>query len=154
MKKLFGLALMIVAITSMGVSQAISVNGGSIQGTITDTSGAVVPNSQIAIRGTDTGSIKNLTTDSAGFYSVGPLNPGNYTVSVASPGFQKLDVKTVVRTGTVTSGSFKLTVGQSSETVEVNAGELQVNTEQAGVSDVLTHEQIQSLPINGRNFVR
>ncbi len=153
MKKLFGLALMIVAITSMGVSQAISVNGGSIQGTITDTSGAVVPNSQIAIRGTDTGSIKNLTTDSAGFYSVGPLNPGNYTISVASPGFQKLDVKTVVRTGTVTSGSFKLTVGQSSETVEVNAGELQVNTEQAGVSDVLTHEQIQSLPINGRNFL-
>lgn len=153
MKKLFGLALMIVAITSMGGSQAISVNGGSIQGTITDTSGAVVPNSQIVIRGTDTGSIKNLTTDSAGFYSVGPLNPGNYTVSVASPGFQKLDVKTVVRTGTVTSGSFKLTVGQSSETVEVNAGELQVNTEQAGVSDVLTHEQIQSLPINGRNFL-
>lgn len=153
MKKLLGLALMIFAITSMGIGQAISVNGGSIQGTITDSSGAVVPNAQITIVGTDTGSSKNLTTDSAGFYSIGPLNPGNYEVTVVTPGFQKLAVKTVVRTGTVTSGNFKLTLGQSSETIEVNAGALQVNTEQAGVSDVITREQIESLPVNGRNFL-
>ena len=53
----------------------------------------------------------------------------------------------------MTSGNFKLTLGQSSETIEVNAGAVQVNTEQPGVSDVITNEQIQSLPINGRNFL-
>ncbi len=153
MKKLLGLVLMIFAITSMSIGQAVSVNGGSIQGTITDTTGAVVPSAQITIRGTDTGSVRNATTDNSGFYSEGPLNPGNYEVTIVAPGFQKLDVKTVIRTGTATSGSFKLTVGQSSETIEVNAGQLQVNTEQAGVSDVLTNQQIQSLPINGRNFL-
>lgn len=153
MKKLLGLVLTIFAITTMSLGQATSVNGGSIQGTITDSTGAVVPNAQITIKGTDTGSSRSLTADSSGFYSDGPLNPGNYEVTVTAPGFQKLAVRTVVRTGTATSGSFKLTIGQSSETVEVNAGELQVNTEQAGVSDVLTHEQIQSLPINGRNFL-
>ncbi len=153
MKKLLGLVLVMFAMTSMSISQAISVNGGSIQGTITDASGAVVPNAAVTVLGTDTGSSKTLTTDSAGFYSIGPLNPGNYEVDVVTPGFQKLAVKTVVRTGTVTSGNFKLTIGQSSETVEVNAGALQVNTDQAGVSDVITKEQIDTLPVNGRNFL-
>ena len=153
MKKLLGLVLMIVSLSAMSLGQAVSVNGGSIQGTITDSSGAVVPNAQILIQGTDTGSSKNVTSDASGFYSVGPLNPGNYLVTVTASGFQKLAVKTVIRTGTATTGSFKLTIGQSSETIEVNAGQLQVNTEQAGVSDVLTNQQIQSLPINGRNFL-
>ena len=162
MKKLFTLALAasftVAAITSGPatptlLAQAVSTNGGSIQGTITDPSGAIVGGATVNIHGTDTGFDRTVTTDSAGLYSVGPLNPGNYAVTVTSGNFQKLVVRTVVRTGTVTSGTFKLTVGASSETVEVTAGELQVNTEQAGVSDVLTNEQIQSLPINGRNFL-
>ncbi|RXH58366.1 TonB-dependent receptor [Granulicella sibirica] len=161
MKKFFPLAL--AAAMSFGVSfgpaapisfaQAVSTNGGSIQGTITDPSNAVLSKASIDIRGIDTGFTRSITTDSAGFYSIGPLNPGTYEVSVSTPGFQKLVVTTVVRTGTATSGNFKLSVGQSSETIEVTAGELQVNTEQAGVSDVLTNEQIQHLPINGRNFL-
>ncbi len=146
MKKLLGLVLAIFTITSMSLGQAVSVNGGSIQGTITDTTGAVVPNAQITIKGIDTGSTRSLKTDNSGFYSDGPLNPGNYEVTVVAPGFQKLAVRTVIRTGTATTGSFKLTIGQSSETIEVNAGELQVNTEQAGVSDVITKQQIAALP--------
>lgn len=153
MRKFFGLLLIAVLGTGLSFGQAISVNGGSIQGTITDATGAVVPNATIVITGTDTGFTKTISADSSGFYSVGPLNPGNYTVDVTAAGFQKLDVKTVVRTGTATSGNYKLTVGQSNETVEVNAGALQVNTEQAGVSDVITREQINSLPVNGRNFL-
>jgi hypothetical protein len=153
MKKLFGLVLVLFAAMTMSFGQAISVNGGSIQGTITDPSGAVVSGAKVTITGTDTGTVKTVTADSSGFYSVGPLNPGNYTVDVVAPGFQKTLVKTVVRTGTATSGNFRLTLGQSTETVEVSAGELQVNTEQAGVSDVITKAQIDSLPVNGRNFL-
>lgn len=153
MKKWCGLLLVLFAFVSAGFGQAISVNGGSIQGTITDTSGAVVPNAAITIRSADTGYNKDAATDSSGFYSVGPLNPGEYTVDISATGFQKLSVKTVVRTGTATTGSFKLSVGSTVDTIEVNAGALQVNTEQAGVSDVLTNEQIQKLPINGRNFL-
>ena len=157
MKKFLGLFLgwifVLIAGTSLSFGQAISVNGGSIQGSITDSTGAVVPGANILITGTSTGFTKTLTADQSGFYSVGPLNPGPYTVSVTAPGFQKLNVKTVVRTGTATSGNFKLTIGQSNETIEVNAGALQVNTEQAGVSDVITKQQIDSLPVNGRNFL-
>ncbi|NYF92112.1 carboxypeptidase regulatory-like domain-containing protein [Tunturiibacter empetritectus] len=153
MKRLFTLITLLFATTVLSYGQATSVNGGSIQGTITDPSGAVVSGVTVTIVGTDTGSTKTITSDSAGFYSVGPLNPGPYTVTVSGPGFQKLSVKTVVRTGTSTPGSFKLTLGSSAETVEVNAGALQINTDQPGVSDVMTREQIESLPINGRNFL-
>ncbi len=137
----------------MSYGQAISVNGGSIQGTITDASGAVVPNASVVIVGTDTGSTKTLKTDGAGIYSLGPLNPGNYTVTVTAPGFEKLQVKTVIRTGTATSGNFKLTLGQSTETIEVNAGALQVNTDQIGVAAVIGTKQFDQLPVNGRNFL-
>jgi hypothetical protein len=153
MKKFLTLMTLLFVTVMVGYGQATSVNGGSIQGTITDPSGAVVPDASVTITGTDTGSIKIVTTDSAGFYSVGPLNPGNYNITVTRAGFQKLSVTTVVHTGTATNGSFKVTLGTSTETVEVNAGALQVNTEQIGVSGVVSREQIESLPINGRNFL-
>lgn len=153
MKRLLGVVTVLFLAMGLGFGQTISVNGGSIQGTITDPTGAIVPGASVTITGVDTGSLKVLTSDSAGFYSLGPLNPGNYLITVVAPGFQKLQVKTVVRTGTATSGNFKLSLGESTQTVEVNAGALQINTEQAGVSDVITSEQIKSLPVNGRNFL-
>ncbi len=159
-KQIFSLALAAVTLSTApallpasAFAQAISVNGGAIQGTITDPSGAVVSNAQVSITSPETGYKKDLTTDKSGFYSVGPLNPGNYTVTVTGTGFQMLEVKTVVRTGTATPGSFKLTVGASSTEISVSAGAVQVNTDQGGVSDVITKEQINSLPINGRNFL-
>ena len=134
-------------------SQAISVNGGAIQGTISDPSGANVGGAAILITSIDEGTTKTVTTDKSGFYSVGPLNPGEYKIAITAPGFEKTEVTTRILTGTATPGSFKLTVGQSSQTVEVTAGDIQVNTDQAGVSDVITREQIASLPVNGRNFL-
>jgi hypothetical protein len=153
MKKILGLVVLFMTTLVMGYGQAISVNGGSIQGTITDQTGAVVPGANVTITGTETGSVKVLTTDSAGFYSLGPLNPGKYNVTITSPGFQKLSVATMIQTGTATSGNFKLTLGESSQTIEVNAGAIQINTEQAGVSGVITTAQLDTLPVNGRNIL-
>jgi hypothetical protein len=153
MKRLLGLALVLISMTALSFGQAISVNGGAIQGSITDSSGAVVPNVSVAIKNTETGQLRAITTDSSGYYSVGPLNPGNYAVTISASGFQTLTVNTVVKTGTVTTGSFKLSVGQSNVTVEVTAGAVQINTDQPGVSDVITREQIAALPVNGRNIL-
>src|SRR5262252_8153019 len=98
MKRIFGAALVLLTFVAMGLSQVISVNGGSIQGTITDATGAVVPGAPITIVSDDTGATKRVVTDNSGFYSVGPLIPGAYTVTVAMQGFQTLTVKTVVKT--------------------------------------------------------
>lgn len=153
MKRFFSFLTILFATAVFSFGQAISVNGGSIQGTITDPSGAVVPNATVVVKGLETGSLKSLKSDSAGFYSIGPLNPGDYSVTTSAAGFETLDVKTVVRTGTATNGNFKLTVGSSDQRIEVTAGALQVNTDQIGVSDVINRQQIDSLPINGRNFL-
>lgn len=135
------------------MAQAVSVNGGSIQGTITDASNAVVSNADITISSKETGYSKSLKTDASGFYSIGPLNPGTYQISINAPGYSRLIVETVVRTGTATSGSYKLSVGQASTEVTVTAGAIQVNTDQPGVSGVINAQQIDTLPINGRNFL-
>ncbi len=134
-------------------AQAVSVNGGSIQGTITDNSGAVVPHAQVTVTSPQTGYKRVLTTDGSGLYTIGPVNPGEFQVLVTAPGYSTLTVTTVVRTGSVTNGNFKLQVGASTEQVEVNAGSVQVNTEQSSVSNVITTKQIDTLPINGRNFL-
>ncbi len=153
MKKFLFAAPLALVCVSAAYGQAVSVNGGAIQGTITDPSGAAVANATVVIESIAEGSSKTFTTDKAGFYSIGPLNPGEYKVTVSASGFSKLEVTTRILTGTATPGSYKLTVGQESQTVEVTAGDIQVNTEQAGVSDVITREQISSLPVNGRNFL-
>ncbi len=158
-KNLLSLAMAAVTLSSPAVltpnvfAQAISSNGGAIQGTVSDASGASVANAQVTISSTSTGYRKELRTDKSGFYSLGPLNPGTYNVTVSVPGFDTLSVDTVIRTGTATPGSFKLTVGASTTEITVQAGAVQVNTDQGGVSDVITKEQISSLPINGRNFL-
>jgi hypothetical protein len=153
MKRLLAFFVLMTLSLVTGFGQAVSTNGGSIQGTITDPEGGALPNARIRIVGTDTGYTKSLQTDGAGYYAEGPLNPGNYSVQISAPGFENLTVHTIVRTGTVTSGNFKLTLGSSTETIEVNAGAVQVNTEQIGVSDVITKQQIDTLPVNGRNFL-
>lgn len=141
------------ALPALTYAQAISVNGGSIQGTITDATGAAVPGATVIITATDTKSARTLKTDSAGFYAVGPLNPGPYTIAVTASGFQGLNVTTSVSTGTATPGSYKLTIGSQSTTVEVTAGTIQINTDQAGVSGVISTQQLETLPVNGRNIL-
>jgi hypothetical protein len=152
MKKILACTVLLVGAASV-LGQAISTNGGSIQGTVTDPSGAAIPGAQIEISAPATGYDHNLTSDTAGFYSLGPLTPGSYTITITAASFQRLKETTVVRTGTVTNGSVKLVLGSTSETVEVNAGQLQVNTDQIGVSGVITSQQIDALPINGRNIL-
>lgn len=142
-----------MAISVFAIGQAVSSNGGSIQGTITDPSGAVIPGATVIITNPDTGYTHTLKTDSAGLYNLGPLVPGTYVVSISAPNFEGLKVNTIVRTGTVTNGSEKLTIGQTSATVEVNAGALQINTDQIGVAGVINQQQIDSLPVNGRNIL-
>ena len=106
MKRLLSILMILFATVTLSYGQATSVNGGSIQGSITDPSGANVPDATVTILAVDTGVSKTVTTDKAGFYSVGPLNPGPYTVTVSGAGFEKLSVTTVVRTGTATPGNF------------------------------------------------
>jgi hypothetical protein len=126
---------------------------GSIQGTITDPSGAVVSGAKVTISNKSTGQVINLTTSSAGAYSSGALSPGSYTVRVEHAGFRTVELNLTVQVGVTSAGNISLQVGQGAEVVEVTGTALQVNTEQPSVQGVLSSRQIENLPLGGRNFL-
>lgn len=130
-----------------------TISTGSIQGTVTDQSGAVVNGAKVAIKNKATGQTTSTSTSSSGVYTSGSLLPGEYTVRVESKGFQTVELPVVVQVGTTSNGNVHLSLGQESQVIEVSAAEVRVNTEQATVQGVITAQQIDQLPINGRNFL-
>jgi hypothetical protein len=130
-----------------------TVATGSIQGTVTDPNGAVVPNAVITITNKATGQSNKINSGSSGNYASGALIPGEYAVRIEAKGFQTQVLNVPVQVGNIAAGNARLTLGQSTEVVEVTGSAVAINTEQATVQGVLTTEQIENLPINGRNFL-
>jgi hypothetical protein len=129
-----------------------SVSNGSISGTVTDATGAVVPNAKVTMTG-PTGQTVHATTSGTGTYSSGALVPGTYSVRAEAKGFKTTQLSVDVQVNNTANGSIKLEIGQESTVVEVASSEVAVNTEQAEVQGVLTASQISNLPVNGRNFL-
>lgn len=141
-----------ILLVSSGAAQT-TISTGSIVGTVTDQTGAVVGGANVAITNKGTGSSVIVTTTSTGTYASGALEPGKYAVKVELKGFKTAEFSALVQVNTTATGNVKLDVGESSQVVEVQAAEVRVNTEQATVQGVLTADQIENLPINGRNFL-
>src|ERR1700674_1575074 len=144
-------ALSALLLCSVAFAQT-SVSNGSISGTVTDATGAVVPNAKVTMTGS-TGQTVHATTSGAGTYSPGALVPGTYSVRGEAKGFKTTQLSVDVQVNNTANGSIKLEIGQESTVVEVQASEVQVNTEQAEVQGVLMADQIANLPVNGRNFL-
>src|SRR6201981_1117938 len=147
------LGLVLVLVTSATMFAQTTISTGSIQGTVTDASGAVVPGAKVSIRNNATNQVIETMTTSSGNYASGALIPGQYTVRIEVKGFRTVELTVVVQVNTTSSASAKLSVGESTQIVEVQGSALAVNTEQATVQGVLTSQQIENLPINGRNFL-
>jgi Carboxypeptidase regulatory-like domain len=130
-----------------------TVATGNIQGSITDATGGVVANAKVTITNTDTGQAAHVTSSSAGTYNSGSLVPGNYSVHVEAAGFKSVEQGVIVRVGEVSGINISLQVGESKTVVTVAEQSVAVNTEQPSVQGVLNQEQIENLPVNGRNFL-
>jgi hypothetical protein len=132
---------------------AQGATSASVQGTVTDSSGAVIPNASVQVKNVGTGQTQKAQSDSQGRYTIVELPVGNYEVEGSAQGFQ-----TVVRRGiTLTVGAqsvvdFSLPVGQSQQTVTVEATVSQVDTLSTAVGAYVEQKQISDLPLNGRNF--
>lgn len=148
-----------VLLFSVGISFPASAHAqatismGTISGTVTDASDAVVSGAKVTVTNKDTGQVFNFVTTGAGTYSSGAITPGNYVIRVEVKGFKTTEVAVVVKVGTISAGNVKLEVGQASTVVEVTGESVAVNTEQPTVQGVLMAEQIEALPIDGRNFL-
>ncbi len=126
---------------------------GSITGVVTDPQGAAVPGARVTITNKDTGLSFDLSTNSSGVYNSGNVVPGNYLIKVQSANFKTTQVSATVQIGQIASTNIKLELGASTTVVEVTAETTHVNEEQATVQDVLTAQDIDELPVNGRNFL-
>ncbi|HZW93548.1 MAG TPA: carboxypeptidase-like regulatory domain-containing protein [Candidatus Eremiobacteraceae bacterium] len=146
---LFSLSLMLF---SSALAQT-TVSQGSIQGTVTDRTNAVVSDATIAITSRTTGQSVTVRTSSTGTYNSGGLPVGDYVVRAQAKGFKTSQTVITVQIAVTSSGNFKLEVGQETTTVEVQASAIGVNTEQSAVQGVLTAEQIDNYPVNGRSFL-
>jgi hypothetical protein len=130
-----------------------TVAQGSIQGTVTDPSGAVISGAKITITNKATGQVAATTSSSAGTYNSGGLIPGEYSLRVEARGFKTTQLVIPVQVTVTSSGNVTLEIGQESQIVEVQAASNTVNTEQATVQGVLTADEIDRLPVDGRNFL-
>jgi Carboxypeptidase regulatory-like domain len=142
----------VLAASNMLLAQT-TVSQGSIQGTVTDPSGAVVGGAKITITHKATGQVISTSSTNSGTYNSGGLIPGDYTLRVEAKGFRTAQQAFAVQVGVTSSGNIKLEVGDTSQVVEVQASSIQVNTEQSTVQGVITGDQIDKLPVDGRNFL-
>jgi len=150
-KAVFG-SLLLALLSGSSLAQT-TVSQGSIQGTVTDQTNAVVPGAIITIKSISTGQVVKVKTSSAGTYNSGGLPVGDYEVRVEAKGFKTAELTIPVQITVTSSGNVKLEVGQETTTVEVQTSSIAVNTEQSAVQGVLNGEQIDNMPVNGRSFL-
>src|SRR5262249_27164599 len=128
---------------------------GSIEGTVTDATGAVIPGATVTITEKATGRVINLTTNGSGYFDARALPPGQYTVKIAQQGFSPEVIENFrVEVGQVAGASVALKPGGTQEVVNVQANnEVQVDTVRHTVDGVITAQQIDQMPLNARNFL-
>lgn len=127
---------------------------GEIAGTVFDATGGAVPNASIKVKNSATAFERSLVTNQSGQYTVPSLAAGAYEMRVEAPGFRTFSVKAVVATGAVTTVDLHLQVGEQKETVTVETVSPQIDVESHTIEQLITRQQIQQLPLNGRSFLQ
>ena len=124
---------------------------GSITGTITDATGAVVSGANVTVTQLQTNSVHTVTTSDNGNYTVTQLPPGNYTVRVEKAGFQNFMQRDVVLSiDQVVQVNAQMGVGSQEQTIEVTGAPPVIQTEDSSVGSVIDRQAIQNTPLNGR----
>lgn len=150
-----------IAVVALGMSLLFSaqtraqVTGATLSGTVTDASGAVIPNAQVSIKNTATGVSAEVSTNADGLYTAPNLLPGTYDVTATASGFA-----TRVQSGvTLTVGqqqqlNFTMQVGQATQKVEVTGAAPVVELTSSAVGGVVAPTTVVDLPLNGRDWTQ
>lgn len=127
---------------------------GTILGTVTDNSGAVLANAGVDVTNTGTNVTNHVQTTSSGDYTAPYLQPGTYRVTVQAQGFQKSVIENVtLAVAQQARVNVAMKLGAVSETVQVEASAVSLDTDTSAVTQIVTQKQVEQLPLNGRNFV-
>src|SRR5438477_104780 len=155
MRKLAYLLITGVVLLSLGSGNAFgqATASATLQGTITDPTGAVVGGATVTITSKDQGWARTTTTTDTGLYRFELLPAGFYSLKITHTGFASASVdRAELLVGQTTTLDFQLKPGQVSETIEVSAQAPVVDTEKTQVGLEITPNDVNSLPLNGRDF--
>jgi hypothetical protein len=126
----------------------------TLNGTVTDPQGAAVTNAKVILTSLATSVARETTSNAQGFYTFANVAPGNYRVDVESPTFAKAEVKEVrLEVGLASTVDVKLAPATVGQVVTVQTTEVQVDTTDSEVQGLVTAPTIESIPLNGRNFL-
>jgi hypothetical protein len=143
--------VIVLSLSLVGFGQELAA---TLTGTVSDASGAVVPGATVVVHSEETGeNIRSVTTTSTGGFNITNLPAGRYTVTVTSGGFETFVAKDVIlNVAEKRSLEVGLKTGKASETVEVTAENVQIQTTTAEESGTVTGDQVRELALNNRNF--
>ncbi len=146
--------LFLLALLCAGLAYSQAVNA-TLLGTVTDSTGAVVPNAKVTITEVTTNTARTRQTNDSGFYSFPDLPPGSYSVAVEAPGFKKelrRDITVLVDTNTRVD--IELQPGNLTETIEVSGAPPLLQTDTASTSEEISSTQLANVPLisSNRNF--
>jgi hypothetical protein len=151
-KSKFSLALILVfCLTGLALAQTDTAR---LIGTITDPSGAVIPNAAVAVTNTATGRTVTVQTGPAGEYTVNALTAGRYHINVTAQGFKSESADFTLDVSQVQEISLKLQTGEATATVDVTGAVPLVDTSTSSTGEVIQGRQVTELPLNGRNFTQ
>src|SRR6266481_910876 len=146
-------AVVVGAFLSNAIPLHAQVDTGSISGTVTDSTGAIVKGATVKLLNEGTSAELTTTAGDAGTYTFSPVRIGNYTLTVSAQGFQTTTQHHItVNVGSALLVNFTLKPGAVSETVEVTSTTPLLETQDASVGQVVDSRNVNNLPLNGRNF--
>src|SRR5580700_251866 len=129
------------------------VSGATLSGVVTDTSGAAVPNANVAVKNVATGVVRDVLSNGDGFYTAPNLLPSTYEVTVSAQGFTTMVEKDITLTvGQQQELNVSLKVGQMTQSVEVTAAPPAVETSTSAVSATVDSATVREMPLNGRDW--
>jgi hypothetical protein len=150
--KTFRGVLLVLAMLLLAVGAKAQTTYGGVRGLVKDTQGAVIAKADVVLTNQETNIVRTSVTTGDGEYSFTSVDPGTYTVTVTYTGFKKTENKNiVVDTGATSTVDISLTLGGSTEVVEVSASEPLIDTSNANGGQSFISEQLTQLPNLGRN---
>lgn len=154
-QSIFRLAQCTVLISTVALlihpKAAAQADSGRVVGTVTDTTGAAIPNATVTLTNVENGSVRTATTSGSGELNISAIPAGNYSARVEAPGFASQSVTFAVIVTQSQNLKFALTPGATSSMVEVTSAAPLVNTSDPTLGETIEAKQITELPLNGRN---
>jgi hypothetical protein len=145
------LALFLVMVVPRNTNAQLGT--ATVNGTIQDASGAVIPGAEIVLQNEDTGVTTGTTSNDAGVYVYVHILPGRYTISASKAGFAPAKEEDIVlEVNEATTYDFTLPVGNVQQEVTVQAKAAALQTANAAIGTVVATQEVNALPLNGRNF--